>query len=667
MTASRGRSGALSSWRRRRDLPKRRFWTTGLLFAFTLAALLYSVYSAGATTKLTAGTPSPQTYYAPQRLEVTDEVATARERQAARSQVPTLYRSVPALQELVAEEIAEEVATGLLPERVARFILATYARPQGVSQGELPTLISEAAALVPAAQRETLQALLTERLLASAEPNDELTEAARAAAAESVGPIRRALSAGETIVAEGEPLSENTLSVLEGANLYNPTAERLEQGVTLAVTCILFALFLSLPLLGFYSSLRRSVTVGQLSFLVILWAGGLVAQRLALLADNAFLFIAFLPLLGALLFSERVAFALAVWLSVITALLVPGASFATLFTVLAGSTATILLADTFHTRAAQLIVGLLGSVAGALGFTAYTVLSGGFGTPEMLGAVAWILGGGLLAGILAVAALPLAESNMGFLTEFRLLELMSPSNPLLQKLLLEAPGTYQHSLIISNLVDQAVSAIGGDALTARVGALYHDVGKLRRPQFFTENQFAGENPHDRTSPHLSYLIITSHVRDGVELLREYGLPAALEPFVNEHHGTTVLSYFYKRALEGDGNVREFNFRYAGPRPQSKETAVLMLADAVESASRTLTEPSQGSIRAMIDRLIEQRLQDDQLAESPLNFRDLEVIANTFERMLTAILHRRVTYPSAEEIQRLKDDRNSRRGAALPLS
>ena len=285
----------------------------------------------------------------------------------------------------------------------------------------------------------------------------------------------------------------------------------------------------------------------------------------------------------------------------------------------------------------------------------------------MAEALAWLLGGGVLAGILALAALPLTESNLGFLTEFRLLELMSPSNPLLQKLLLEAPGSYQHSLIISNLVEQAVKNIGGDALLARVGALYHDVGKLKRPQFFTENQFAGDNPHDHISPHLSYLIITSHVRDGVDLLREYGLPKALEPFVNEHHGTTILAYFYKRALEGSDTIKELNFRYAGPRPQTKETAVLMLADAVESASRTLSEPTQGSIRAMIDRLIEQRLQDDQLAESPLNFHDLEVIANTFERTMTAILHRRVNYPSTEEIGRLKRDRDPRRNAALQVS
>jgi len=230
---------------------------------------------------------------------------------------------------------------------------------------------------------------------------------------------------------------------------------------------------------------------------------------------------------------------------------------------------------------------------------------------------------------------------------------------------LQAPGTFQHSQIIANLVEQSVAQVGGNALLARVGALYHDVGKLRRPQFFVENQTGGENPHDKISPHLSFLIITAHVRDGVELLREHNLPPALEPFVTEHHGTTVLAYFYKRALEDTEHLSELNFRYAGPRPRTRETAVLMLADAVESASRTLAEPSQGAIRALIDRIFEQRLQDGQLADSPLTFRDLDVIASTFERVLTASLHRRVRYPTAEEIKGLQRGGDPRRDAALP--
>ncbi len=634
----------------------------GAFFAVTLAGLFYSVYSPRPETVLEVGAPSPQTFVAPQGVAVVDELATARERQAARAQVGTLYSSVPEVQALVLAEIAQSP----LPARVKRYLAAAYNRPQGVSERTLGALLSGVVKLVPDTQKPRVRRVLQERLLASAEPNARLTEATREAAAASVTPVLRSLSAGEVLVARGQPLSEDTLNVLESVGLYNPRGDLLKQGVSLGLICAVLALLLSAPLMYFYTALRHTLSVGQVSFLVLLWAVTLIAQRLALLADTHVLFVAFLPLLGAVLFGERLAFVLVVWLGVITAFFTPGSGFVTLLVVLGGGTATVLLARASRTRAILLVAGLAGGVTGALAFAVYTALSGGFGTLSMAGTLAWILGGGVLAGILALAALPLTESNLGFLTEFRLLELMSPSNPLLQKLLLEAPGTYQHSLIISNLADQAVANIGGDALLARVGALYHDVGKLKRPHFFTENQFAGENPHDRISPHLSYLIITSHVRDGTELLREYGLPAALEPFVNEHHGTTVLAYFYKRALEGSSSVRELSFRYAGPRPQSKETAVLMLADAVESASRTLSEPSQGSIRAMIDRLIEQRLQDDQLAESPLNFRDLEIIATTFERMLTAVLHRRVSYPSTEEIGRLERDRDSRRNAVLPL-
>lgn len=648
--------------RRRRDLSRRRFSLTAALFAVTLTGLFYSVYGLYPAEALQAGQPSPQTFLAPQQLTAVDDVATARERQAARGQIGLIYSAVPELRELVSEEIR----TSRLPEQVKRYLQMAYRRPEGVSAPALDALFRGAAALVSEGQQPRVTQLLSQILLASAEPNVRLTEAAREAAAAGITPVLRSLAAGEVIVARGELLSENSLSVLEDAGLYNSRSERLERGVRLWLVCTALALLLSTPLLFFYTALRQSTTVGQLSFLVALWAAALVAQRLALIADSHLLFTAFLPLVGAVLFGERISFVLAVWLAVITAFLTPGTGLVTLLVVLSSSVVALLLARTFQTRASLLLAGLAGGVAGLLGFAVFTALSGGFETLGVVAGGAWILGGGLLSGILALAALPLAESNLGFLTEFRLLELMSPSNPLLQKLLLEAPGTYQHSLIISNLVDQAVSSIGGDALLARVGALYHDVGKLKRPQFFTENQFAGENPHDRISPHLSYLIITSHVRDGVELLREYGLPAALEPFVQEHHGTTVLAYFYKRALEGSESVKELNFRYAGPRPQTKETAVLMLADAVESASRTLADPTQGSIRAMIDRLIEGRLQDDQLAESPLNFHDLEVIANTFERMLTAVLHRRVSYPSTEEIQRLKHDRDTRRNPALPL-
>ena len=269
MTASKSpKVREVGSRRRRRDLSWRRFGVSSVVFVVVLAGLLYSVYGLRPDSLLVVGAPSPQTFLAPQELSVTDEVATARERQAAGAQVGTIYSSVPELQELVLDEIARSP----VPPRVKRFLKTAYERPQGVSGRGLELLIAEAAALAPAAARPRVEQALSERLLPSAEPNARSSEAARVAAAASVTPVLRSLEAGEVIVARGEPLSENTLSVLESVGLYNPLEEVLEQGLRLGLTSVLLALLLSAPLLYFYTALRESTTVGQRSFLALLWA-----------------------------------------------------------------------------------------------------------------------------------------------------------------------------------------------------------------------------------------------------------------------------------------------------------------------------------------------------------------------------------------------------------
>jgi putative nucleotidyltransferase with HDIG domain len=636
--------------------PTLRLAILSLVTLATLAVLLYTVYGVRPPLTLQVGEPSPVTYRSPIDIEVVDPIATERERRAARSQIDPIMTSDPQLQRLVINAVT---AAGL-PAEVQELIVNAYRRPEGVSEEEIPELIDAAAALADPARELETRLLLERRLLATSVPNARLTEAARDAAAAAVRPVMQRLQAGQVIVREGEAISEDQLRVLEAVGLYSPRAEEASRRLWVALGCTLLALLLTLPLLYGYQRLRLQVSAEQVVFLTVLTLLALTAQRFAQLVDPGFLFIALIPLLVAVLVAETAAIAWAVWLAVVLAIFTPNAPVVTLVTALGGGIISSLLAMLFKTRASLLAAGALGALAAGLGFSTYHLIAGTFGSQAMLVSLAWVIGGGALAGIMALGLLPLAESSFSFLTDFRLLELSSPSTPLLQKLLLEAPGSYQHSLIISNLVEQAVSNIGGNALLARVGALYHDVGKLKRPQFFVENQFSGENPHDQLSPHLSYLIITSHVKDGLELLREHKLPKVLEPFVLEHHGTTVLTYFYKRALEDSSRIDELSFRYPGPRPRSKETAVLLLADAVEAATRTLSEPSQGSIRAMIDRLFEERLQDGQLAESPLNFHDLDVIANTFERMLTAILHRRIRYPSAEEIQGLKRGGDPRR-------
>lgn len=637
---------------------------TGAVAIAVLATLIYSVYGDRRGAMLEVGDPSPQSYVTPVDLQVPDRIATERQRQLASEQVPPIYTVDTALQQVVLGAFA-----GIgLPEAVLDVLIERYGGVSGVRAESIPLIVEEAVAVTEPERQREVRVLLERRLVATAVPDERLTQAARAGAAAAVPMRMQQLEAGQVIVREGEALTEDHLRTLETVGIYSPEADALSRTIVVVLGSLLLALLLALP--GFYASERLAARLSprQLNFVIALTLGLLALQRVALSISPSLLVVLVLPLLIAVLIDEISALLWAVWVAVATAVLVPASPLLTLLTVVVGSVAAIASMRLVSNRSGVLVAAVLGGVAGSLALVATVLVGGGLSPLATATAVGLLLTAAALGGVVALGLLPIAESGVGFLTDFRLLELSSPTQPLLQRLLLEAPGSYQHSQIIANLVEQAVAAIGGNALLARVGALYHDVGKMRRPHFFVENQFSGDNPHDRISPHLSYLIITSHVRDGADLLRAHKLPRELEPFVLEHHGTTVLAYFYKRALEDAGSVSELNFRYPGPRPRSKETAVLLLADAVESASRTLTDPTQGSIRALIDRLFEQRLQDDQLSQSPLNLHDLEVIASTFERMLTAVLHRRISYPSAEEIKGLRrDGRDPRRDRPVPAA
>lgn len=254
---------------------------------------------------------------------------------------------------------------------------------------------------------------------------------------------------------------------------------------------------------------------------------------------------------------------------------------------------------------------------------------------------------GILSGVIALGLLPLLESAFKIITPYGLAELADHNQPLLKRLQFEAPGTYHHSLMVSNLCEAAAEAVGANPILARVGAFYHDIGKLKRPLFFVENQsyFGIENPHSKLNPRLSKMVITAHPKDGVELAKEYGLPPIIYNFVLQHHGEGLASYFYTQAIaeEGAENVKEEQFRYTGPKPNMKETAILMIADAVESAVRSLKTPSSEEIEAIIDKIIIERLNDGQLSDSPLTLRDIKTIAATFNRILRGMQHNRIKY------------------------
>ena len=250
----------------------------------------------------------------------------------------------------------------------------------------------------------------------------------------------------------------------------------------------------------------------------------------------------------------------------------------------------------------------------------------------------------LLTLIVLFAVSPVLELIFGYSTRFRLMELMSLEQPLMQELMVTIPGTYHHSLVVANMVEAGAKAIGANSLLCKVAALYHDAGKLSYPEYFIENQFGGPNKHDRLAPSMSALIILSHVKKGTELAEHYNLGQDITDIIRQHHGTRVIRYFYQKALNLGEKARESDYSYPGPRPQSKEAAILMLADSVEASSRTLTEPTPARLRAHIDTIIKGIFSEGQLDESELTFRDLHYLSESFQRILTGIFHQRIVYP-----------------------
>jgi hypothetical protein len=260
--------------------------------------------------------------------------------------------------------------------------------------------------------------------------------------------------------------------------------------------------------------------------------------------------------------------------------------------------------------------------------------------------------GGLISTVLTVGSLPLFETVFKITTDLRLADLMNPNQPLLHELMLRAPGTYNHSSTVANLAEAASEAVGANALLARVGAYYHDIGKSKRPNFFVENQIGGTvNPHDTTNPRLSSLVITAHVKEGVELAEAEGLPDEVLDIIGQHHGTSVVSYFYQRAVEEQGyqSVNEDDFRYEGDKPQSREAAIVMLADGVEALVRSLAKPTAQRIEQAARKIVQQRLDDGQLDESRLTVCDLDLVVKAFTSVLAGMYHPRVDYPDGTVI------------------
>ena len=484
------------------------------------------------------------------------------------------------------------------------------------------------------------------------------TAGAVASAERLVAPVYNQVFAGDIVVRTGQVVTPGTIAKLRALGLQNP---RLDPGTVgsivglvafmVGLVCfwlareqpklfastkalLLLALLVALGVLGLRlgsAVLGVRLSASQLGYVGMLWVGSA-------------------GMLIAALIKPRVALLITALLAAQSGVVLGNDLRFSVLTLLSAWVAIYAVSD-LRSRGDLLRAG--GLLCGAN--VTLSLLVGqlqGDTRPDMSQSVVWAFFSGLLSVALFGVSAAFFERVFGITTPLGLLELSDPNRPLLKRFCELAPGTYTHSILVGNLAVSAAEAIGADALLCRVGALYHDLGKIQRAQFFVENQAGGDNAHERLNPSLSALVVTAHVREGLEIAEREKLPPVIKSFITEHHGTSLIRYFYHQQCAGDdceaAPVLEQQFRYAGPKPQSRETAILMLADSIEAASRTLEKPTLGRIEDLVSKIVDAQLADGQLDECDLTQRDLRGIREAFVRLLSGMLHSRIDYPEAKD-------------------
>jgi len=486
--------------------------------------------------------------------------------------------------------------------------------------------------------------------------NDAATQARKQEAREAVPAVR--VLKGQVVIEQGTPVTEHQLAILQDLGLLrSATYYRSVAGTVVLAFLIVAAaaLYLSRFEPAIFQSRRRLALLGTVSVFTVLL--GVVLVRVS----GYLVPVAMGTMLVATLLSLRVA-AFTAFLLALPVGAMMNFEFAPVLVSVMGGLAGVFSIGRVGRRSDISRAGVVVAFVNvAVITTVYLVTGVPLGTASSAMDLMWGFVNGVMSAVLTFGLLPYFENVFGVVTAMRLMELANPNQPLLRRLLLEAPGTYHHSIMVANLAEAAVEATGGDSLLARVGAYYHDVGKIKRPLYFVDNQFGGMNPHDDISPVLSALIIISHVRDGVELAKEYKLPEPVIDFIQQHHGTTMAGYFFKKAESmGLGpSLHPEDFHYTGPIPQTREVAAVMLADACEAVVRSLKDPTPAKVEAAVQKVIQERLLEGQLDQCDLTLRELHIMAETFSRMLAGMFHARVDYQ--ESLRALTE----RAGAALP--
>ena len=465
----------------------------------------------------------------------------------------------------------------------------------------------------------------------------------------AVSPFQYAVRAGEKIVGAHEVVGRAEHEKLRALQQRYGEEQGARPGIRRAVGAVLFDLAI-LVLLGvtiyfFRPQLyahSRSVIVVAVLVAIVLAAAALVAHMRPLRPE--LIPVAIVAVVLSALFDQRISMMVTMIVTILVGAQAPFRGTNALFINLVGG-AVAALSVRAVTRRNQSYVWLVATGSAYL----VAAIAIGLTLDQGLDVIAASAGHGALNALasvlLALLLLPLAESYTGIETELTLLEWSDLNRPLMQRLSLEAPGTFAHTMIIANLAESAARVIGANALLARVGAYYHDVGKLGGPQFFVENQARDRNPHDTLPPDQSAEIIRTHVIEGLRLAEQYRVPKVIRAFITEHHGTGQISYFLERARERGLSVEPSDYEYPGPVPRTAETAVVMLADGVEAATRVLSEPTPVRVREVVEHIVRQRLEQGQLSEAPLTMRQLERIKEEFTRVLTGMYHTRIDYPA----------------------
>ncbi|WP_084315561.1 HD family phosphohydrolase [Clostridium hydrogeniformans] len=475
----------------------------------------------------------------------------------------------------------------------------------------------------------------------------EKTEELRKQAVKNVQPVM--IQKNQIIVKEGEPVTEAQIDILKDLGLLNDSGLDFYIYIGLGVFIALIQFIQWYYLYKYFNDTFNDTS--KLILISIVNLASLALARTLSIISPYLIPIACAPMLLTLLLNYKVSLTLSVLNSILISSVVDFNVEITLIAILNGVLGAILIKkmqqrnDILYSSLYIAVVNMI------LTFTMGILLSNN--VLEVVKKSGFTGIASLISAVLTIGFLPFFESTFDIVTVVKLLELSNPNNPLLKKILMETPGTYHHSILVANLAEVAAEQVGGNPVLVRIAAYYHDVGKTKRPYFFKENQINRENPHDKITPNLSTLIITSHVKDGLEMAKEHNLPKVIQDIIVQHHGTTLVKYFYYMAKNNSENpeeIKEADFRYPGPIPQTKEAGIVMLADGVEAAVRSIKDPTQGKIEEMVNNIIKDKLNDGQLDHCDLTLKDLDKIRKAFLNTLNGIYHRRIEYPSESKKQ-----------------